>query len=107
MRSLWASVRCCVNPRVVAGLAGTVAVLSLVSATATAAALPVLVVMVCPLSMGLAAWGMRRRNDATPADGDVDAELSRLRAEVAALRAEREPTAGTMRPDHSLVGLRR
>ncbi len=63
------------------------------------AALPLLVVAACPLSMLLMMRAMgsmgacKREDDTTSANAD---ELAQLRAEVAALRAERQsPSEGT------------
>jgi hypothetical protein len=85
----------CVNWRVIGGLAAVGLGIYVVAPGVAAAAVPLLVLALCPLSMLLMTWVMgsmgRRgtREDAGGAKGDA-AEIARLRAEVAALRAERQ-----------------
>jgi hypothetical protein len=64
------------------------------------AALPLLIALVCPLSMGVMAWRMRRgvggeaatTGGSLPiAGGDADAQLRALREEIAAMRSHRQP----------------
>jgi hypothetical protein len=87
--------RCCLNPRVIAGLAAAGVVLWLSMPTAVIGALPVLILLICPLSMGLMAWQMRRgaacsSTSSTAASATrVDTELRELTEEVAILRAQR------------------
>ena len=95
------SLRCCLNPKVIGTLAVVGLAVWLFAPAAGAAALPVLIVMVCPLSMVAMAWGMRRRGSRVgPPKGatspqptgptDVDAELLALREELAIARARRQ-----------------
>lgn len=85
--------RCCLNPKVMAGLLGVGVLLWLYTPTAAVSALPALILLVCPLSMGIMAWRMRGGGScsttSTPADRDVDTELRELTEEVAMLRARR------------------
>lgn len=99
--------RCCLNPRVIAGLAGVGVVIWLVAPAGGAAALPLLVALVCPLSMGVMAWQMRPGqagpSTAAPAatsasDFDANAELRALREEVAMARARHELAERGRRP---------
>lgn len=78
----------CRSPKVWVVLAA-VAVAMVVWGPGPAAALPVLLVLACPLAMLLMAGGMAgmsRRGHREPA---ADDEVARLRAEVADLRAAR------------------
>lgn len=55
------SLRCCLNPKVIGGLAAVGLALWLFAPGSGAAALPLLVLLICPLSMGAMMWGMTRR----------------------------------------------
>jgi hypothetical protein len=88
------ALRCCLNPKVIGGLVA-VAVVLWVMAPGGAAALPLLVTLVCPLSMGVMMWQMRRSGGgtaptisgpATASDSD-DTEVAALREELAIERA--------------------
>lgn len=54
------SLRCCLNPKVIGGLIAVGVAVWLIGPAAGTAALPLLVTLVCPLSMGIMAWQMRR-----------------------------------------------
>ncbi len=97
--------RCCLNPKVISGLAGVGLLSWLFLPGSGLAAVPVLFALVCPLSMGAMAWRMRRvggcaASAATAGRGgragagatDVDAELAALREELAIVRARRHLT---------------
>lgn len=95
------SLRCCLNPKVIGGLAAVGLVVWLLAPATSARALPLLITLVCPLSMGAMAWQMRRRGScAAPGNAasnveltttvDVDAELRTLREELAIARARRQ-----------------
>lgn len=95
------SLRCCLNPKVIGALAVVGLAVWLFAPAAGAAALPALIVLVCPLSMVAMAWGMRRGGSRVgpPKGGaslrstgpiDVDAELRALREELAIARARRQ-----------------
>lgn len=103
------SLRCCLNPKVIGGLVVLGLVLWLLSPARGVAALPLLVALVCPLSMGVMAWRMRGPgSSAGPgsvvagviAEGaeDVDAQLRALREEVAIARARRQLADGGQQP---------
>jgi hypothetical protein len=87
--------RCCLNPRVILTLAGIGLLLWLYAPAAGAGALPALILLICPLSMAVMAWRMRRGGScstpsgAAPTAGAVDAELRELSEELAILRARR------------------
>lgn len=93
--------RCCLNPRVVAALAGAAALLWLYAPGAVVGALPTLLLLVCPLSMAVMMWQMRKGGScatmttppAAPTAGSVDAQIRELSEEVAVLRARRRLAA--------------
>lgn len=77
------SLRCCLNPKVIGGLVAVGVAVWLIAPAASAAALPLLVTLVCPLSMGIMAWQMRRSGSAagvtaaaSPASAPVMAQTS-------------------------------
>ncbi len=87
--------RCCLNPKVIAGLGVAALALWLLAPATGAAAIPLLVGLICPLSMGVMMWQMRKGGSSHPAGPpaqatDVDAELSELREELAIARARRQ-----------------
>lgn len=84
------SLRCCLNPKVVGALAVTALVIWVVVPSSGSAALPLLVTLVCPLSMGLMMWQMRRSHGETspPAAGPPRPASDAHEGEVAALREE-------------------
>ncbi len=101
--------RCCLNPKVIGGLAAVGLVVWLLAPASGGVALPLLITLICPLSMGIMAWRMYRggscaasksmatsRQAATPVE--VDAELRALREELAIARARRHLATGD---DHS------
>jgi hypothetical protein len=91
--------RCCLNPKVIGGLIVAALVVWWIAPASRSAALPLLIGLICPLSMGVMMWQMRRRGNSncattsTPcsvnAGSDTDAELSALREELAIARARR------------------
>ena len=94
------SMRCCLNPKVIGGLIGTGLVLWLLAPATSIAALPFLIALVCPLSMGVMMWRMNRGGSSCGSVGagsssaagavDVDEELRLVREEVATARARRQ-----------------
>lgn len=79
----------CLNWKVIAAL--TAAGLGLYASAVAADALPLLIVAACPLSMLLMMRAMGPLGRSKTTDGTDDAaEVARLRAEVATLRAERQ-----------------
>ena len=90
----------CFNPKVLAALAGAALATYLLAPGLFAAAVPVLALAACPLSMLLMMRGMGQGRCAAGAPADQRApadELARLRAEVARLRAEQEADRGERR----------
>lgn len=84
----------CINKKVVGGLVIAGLALYLIAPNLIGAALPLLVLAVCPLSMIVMMKMMSgdKSESATPTDPasagtDVDAELAKLRAEVGRLRS--------------------
>ncbi len=107
VRRVFGSMRCCLNPKVIGVLAATGLLLWLVAPASGAAAVPLLIVLICPLSMGAMAWRMTRGGNcattgqaSAPAAGseDVDAELRELREEIAIERARRQLATRDDRP---------
>lgn len=90
--------RMCLNWKVVAGLAGVGLVVLLVAPGAIGAALPLLLVAACPLSMVLMMRTMsgsaasRTNGEAEPPPASD--EVARLRAEVDRLRAQQAGAKG-------------
>lgn len=84
------SLRCCLNPKVIGGLVAVGLVLWLVAPGSGIAALPLLITLVCPLSMGVMAWQMRRGGGcaAPQAGGSAGVASEEQDAQVAALREE-------------------
>ncbi len=84
----------CLNWKVIGALAAAGVGIYVFAPGWAAAALPLLIVAACPLSMLLMMRAMGPMGSCKPTDGtdgadDAD-EVARLRAEVAALRAERQ-----------------
>lgn len=80
----------CINKKVVASLAIVALGIYLFAPSLVAAALPLLILAACPLSMVLMMRMMSRsddKSDGSPARTDTDDELTQLRSEVATLRA--------------------
>jgi L-asparagine transporter-like permease len=83
----------CLNWKVIAALAAVGIGLYVLAPGLAGAALPLLVVAACPLSMLLMMRAMGSMGSCKPEDDTTSAnadELAQLRAEVAALRAERK-----------------
>ena len=81
----------CLNWKVMTALAAAGVLLYVLAPTVAAAALPLLIVAACPLSMLMMMRAMGAMGSSKTTDGTDDAdEVARLRAEVAALRAERQ-----------------
>lgn len=88
----------CFNKKVVAALAIVGLSIYLFVPGLVAAAVPLLILAACPLSMVLMMRMMSRSadgSDGPPARTDTDDELSQLRAEVATLRAATLDEAAT------------
>jgi hypothetical protein len=92
--------RCCLNPKVIGGLIVAALTVWWIAPGSSSAALPLLVGLICPISMGVMMWQMRRQGNSTCATtsgrstvgvgSDIDAELSALREELAIVRARRQ-----------------
>ena len=81
----------CLNWKVVAGPAAAGVGIYVFAPGVAAFALPLLIVAVCPLSMLLMMRAMGPMGSSKTTDGTDDAaEVARLRAEVATLRADRQ-----------------
>ena len=87
----------CINKKVVGGLVVAGLALYLVAPNLIGAALPLLILAVCPLSMLVMMKMMSGDKSASSAPTDpagevtdVDAELAKLRAEVGRLRSGRQ-----------------
>lgn len=81
----------CINKKVIAGLALAGVAIFAFAPHLIGAALPLLILAVCPLSMLVMMRMMSGGKSESPAaEGatDIDAELSSLRSEVARLRAD-------------------
>jgi hypothetical protein len=82
----------CLNPKVLAGLALVGVVIYFIVPNLIAAALPILLLAACPLSMLLMMWSMQhtqRQEKQTPQEPDVglsrEERVARLRTQQAAL----------------------
>ena len=87
--------RCCLNPKVIAGLALIAIGLLVISPHLLSSALPVLIGLICPLSMiGMVIGMSRQRRSDRPYDADSRRdEIRALQDEVRHLRAgQRTPT---------------
>jgi hypothetical protein len=82
----------CLNPKVLAGLVVAGVAIYLIAPNLIAAALPILLLAACPLSMLLMMWAMQRTpgqgeqtNHETDAGLTREEQMARLRAQQAAL----------------------
>lgn len=86
--------RMCLDVRVLAGLALTAGAVWLVAPGLFAAALPILILAACPLSMLVMAWMMRGHGATAPNTSSADRvvalerERQRIEAEIARARSE-------------------
>lgn len=80
--------RCCLNPKVIAGLALLAVGLLAISPRLLGSALPVLLGLICPLSMiGMVIGMSRQRRSDRPSDAETrHVEIRALRDEVRVLR---------------------
>jgi hypothetical protein len=60
-RGLWNAIQCCVNWKVVVAACAVAAVVFVTRPGETGAAVPVLIALICPVSMGVLLWRMRGR----------------------------------------------
>lgn len=79
----------CINKKVIAGLVAAGVVVYLVAPGAIGAALPLLILAVCPLSMLVMMRAMSGgKTTSESPDSDRSAEIDELRTEVERLRAQ-------------------
>ena len=81
----------CLNKKVIAGLIAAAVVIYLIAPGSVGAALPLLLIAACPLSVLVMMWAMSRGRSNPSGESDArspatDDEVARLRAEVAELR---------------------
>lgn len=82
----------CINKKVVVGLAVAALAVAVLAPSWIGAALPLLILAACPLSMIVMMRFMSGQQSSNgDANGDVEAELASLRSEVAQLRNESTP----------------
>jgi hypothetical protein len=83
----------CLNPKVLAGLAATGVAIYLFAPNLIAAALPILLLAACPLSMLLMMWAMQQsQGQGQQTTHEADAGLTR-EERIAQLRAQNEALA--------------
>jgi hypothetical protein len=83
----------CLNPKVLAGLAATGVAIYLFAPNLIAAALPILLLAACPLSMLLMRWAMQQsQGQGQQTTQETDAGLTR-EERIAQLRAQNEALA--------------
>jgi hypothetical protein len=98
MKQNWNILACCLNWKVIVGVVVAAGALFLVAPSVALAAIPVLLVAICPLSMLLMMWGMRGgpgtqtgvTNDLGMKSVSGTDELSALRARIARVQDENE-----------------
>jgi len=94
----------CLNPKVLAGLAVVAVAVFVFQPRLLSAALPVLLLAACPLSMAAMMWGTRQSSGSrTPASSTLspEARLADLRAELARVEAERIRLSAELDAAHS------
>jgi hypothetical protein len=93
--AVWRYLSCCLDKRVLIGLGAIFAVIFLMAPHRALAVLPVLVALVCPVSMLLMMRAMNRdgspRQPTEPVEAARDEQVRRLRAEIDELMAARPP----------------
>jgi hypothetical protein len=98
------SMRCCLNPKVIGALVAVGLMIWLMAPTGAAASLPLLITLVCPLSMGVMMWQMRRGatscgaanagGPSSAAPAKVEEDLRQAREELAIERARHRLAEG-------------
>jgi hypothetical protein len=103
-------IKCCLNPKVIGGLAVVAAGVLIISPHAFGRALPLLLGLICPLSMvGMVVMMARGGKTGPPPADDQQAvsarraEITRLRAEVEQLRQSHAADGGSRSGDRPLV----
>ena len=94
IKAIWDCVQMCLNWKVLAGLAVVGVIVWLVAPRLVLAALPVLLVLACPLSMLFMMRGMRGGGSQTPVTEQTHEEqLTELRSRLSSVQAEQEAIA--------------
>ncbi len=94
LKAIWDCVQMCLNWKVLAGLAVVGVIVWLVAPRLVLAALPVLLVLACPLSMLFMMRGMRGGGSQTPVTEQTHEEqLTELRSRLSSVQAEQEAIA--------------
>ena len=94
IKAIWDCVQMCLNWKVLAGLAVVGVIIWLVAPRLLLAALPVLLVLACPLSMLFMMRGMRGGGSQTPVTEQTHEEqLTELRSRLSSVQAEQEAIA--------------
>ena len=104
--SLWESLRCCLNPRVLIGLGAVAVGIALIRPGLLVPVGPLLLYLICPLSMGLMMWmmmrGMGNLGNQNAPTSIPNAEVRALQARIAQLEAAR-PVLAPAQNDQMLV----
>ncbi len=90
MKSILNSIKCCLNPKVMGGLGVVALAVVIFSPHSFARLLPVLFVLICPLSMGAMAFAMTRGGRNQPVQIDPSGNVNSDQTELAQLRSENE-----------------
>lgn len=95
--------KCCMNPRVLIGLGAVAVGIALIKPGLLATAGPLLLYLICPLSMGLMMWMMMGGMGSQNVPATIpNAEVRALQARIAQLEAER-PVLAPAQDDETLV----
>lgn len=94
---MFRSMRCCLNPKVIGGLLAAGLVMWVMAPAGGVVGLPLLIALVCPLSMGVMMWRMRGSGEsraatttgsaASTASSDIDQQLRQAQEDLAIERA--------------------
>jgi|SRR5579859_1215963 len=93
VRNLYRLIECCLNWRVIAGLALAAAALFVLAPTLAVASLPVLLALVCPISMLVMVVSMGRRNMGDGGAGSRQEQLEVFEERVLRLQEQRREMA--------------
>lgn len=102
--SLWDSLRCCLNPRVLIGLGVVALGIALIKPSLLVTVGPLLFYLICPLSMGLMMVMMMRGTRNQSATANISsAEVLAMRARIAQLETERPIALAPPEPQQTLL----